>query len=42
MADIDEAIDRRIAGPAKSGKGMNAQERREVAYPRSWPRRYWS
>jgi cell division protease FtsH len=32
LADIDEAIDRRIAGPAKSGKGMNAQERREVAY----------
>ena len=32
LPDIDEAIDRRIAGPAKSGKGLNAQERREVAY----------
>jgi cell division protease FtsH len=32
MDEIDEAIDRRIAGPAKSGKGMNDQERREVAY----------
>jgi cell division protease FtsH len=32
MAEIDEAIDRRIAGPAKSGKGMNEQERKEVAF----------
>jgi cell division protease FtsH len=32
MAEIDEAIDRRISGPAKSGKGMNDQERKEVAY----------
>lgn len=32
MADIDEAIDRRIAGPAKSHKGMNEKERRQVAY----------
>ena len=32
MADIDEAIDRRIAGPAKSNKGMNERERRQVAY----------
>src|SRR5574344_2892331 len=32
MADIDEAIDRRIAGPAKSTKGMNDFERKEVAY----------
>ena len=32
MADIDEAIDRRIAGPAKSNKGMNEKERRQVAY----------
>ncbi|MDY2727406.1 MAG: ATP-dependent zinc metalloprotease FtsH [Candidatus Onthovivens sp.] len=32
MADIDEAIDRRIAGPAKSSKGMNEKERRQVAY----------
>ncbi|MCQ2741920.1 MAG: ATP-dependent zinc metalloprotease FtsH [Bacilli bacterium] len=30
--DIDEAIDRRIAGPAKSSKGMNAKERKQVAY----------
>jgi len=32
IADIDEAIDRRIAGPAKSSKGMNEFERKEVAY----------
>lgn len=32
MADIDEAIDRRIAGPAKSSKGMNEKERKQVAY----------
>lgn len=32
MADIDEAIDRRIAGPAKSSKGMNESERKQVAY----------
>ena len=32
MADIDEAIDRRIAGPAKSNKGMNEKERKQVAY----------
>src|SRR5574344_1842828 len=32
MADIDEAIDRRIAGPAKSTKGMNEKEREMVAY----------
>jgi len=32
IADIDEAIDRRIAGPAKSTKGMNDFERKEVAY----------
>ena len=32
IADIDEAIDRRIAGPAKSSKGMNANERKQVAY----------
>ena len=31
-ADIDEAIDRRIAGPAKSSKGMSELERRQVAY----------
>ena len=32
IEDIDEAIDRRIAGPAKSSKGMNAAERKQVAY----------
>lgn len=32
LKDIDEAIDRRIAGPAKSSHGMNADERRRVAY----------
>lgn len=32
MADIDEAIDRRIAGPAKSNKGMQEKERKQVAY----------
>lgn len=32
MADIDEAIDRRIAGPAKSNKNMLEKERRQVAY----------
>ncbi len=32
MAEIDEAIDRRIAGPAKSGKGMSDQEKRVDAY----------
>lgn len=32
MADIDEAIDRRIAGPAKSSKGLNEKERRQVAF----------
>ena len=32
VKDIDEAIDRRIAGPAKNSKGMNADERKRVAY----------
>ena len=32
IKEIDEAIDRRIAGPAKSSKGMNADERRRVAF----------
>ncbi len=32
MAEIDEAIDRRISGPAKSGKGMSDIERKTVAY----------
>ena len=32
MADIDEAIDRRIAGPAKSNKHMLEKERKQVAY----------
>lgn len=32
ISDIDEAIDRRISGPAKASKGMSDHERREVAY----------
>ncbi len=32
MAEIEEAIDRRIAGVAKNGKGMNEMERKQVAY----------
>ncbi len=32
IQDIDEAIDRRIAGPAKSSKGLNAEERKRVAF----------
>ncbi len=32
MSDIDEAIDRRIAGPAKSSKGLSDFERKQVAY----------
>ena len=32
LADIDEAIDRRISGPAKSSKGMSEKERKQVAY----------
>ena len=32
IQDIDEAIDRRIAGPAKSSKGLNAEERKRIAY----------
>lgn len=32
IADIDEAIDRRIAGPAKASRGMSEQERKIVAY----------
>ncbi len=34
-ADIDEAIDRRIVGIAKSSKGMSDKERRQVAYHES-------
>ena len=30
--DIDEAIDRRISGPAKANRGMSALERKMVAY----------
>ena len=30
--EIDEAIDRRVAGPAKSSKGLNAHEREVVAH----------
>ena len=32
MSDIDEAIDRRIAGPAKSSRSLNAHERDVVAH----------
>ena len=32
IKDIDEAIDRRIAGPAKSSKGLSSEERKVVAY----------
>ena len=32
MAEIDEAIDRRISGPAKSSKGLSEKERKQVAY----------
>lgn len=32
MAEIDEAIDRRIAGPAKSSRSLNAHEREVVAH----------
>ncbi len=32
LAEIDEAIDRRISGPAKSSKGMSDKERKQVAY----------
>lgn len=35
LADIDEAIDRRIAGPAKSSKGLTEKERVRVAYHES-------
>lgn len=32
IKDIDEAIDRRISGPAKSSRSMSSEERKEVAY----------
>ena len=32
IEEIDEAIDRRISGPAKSSKGMSEKERKQVAY----------
>ena len=32
MGEIDEAIDRRIAGPAKSNKGLSPKERKQVAF----------
>ncbi len=32
MVEIDEAIDRRIGGPAKSSRGMTDKERKQVAY----------
>lgn len=30
--DIDEAIDRRISGPAKTSRGLSEKERKQVAY----------
>jgi len=32
LKEIDEAIDRRIAGPAKSSRALNSHERRSIAY----------
>jgi len=32
MEEIDEAIDRRIAGPAKKSKGLDEKERKQVAF----------
>ncbi len=32
LVEIDEAIDRRISGPAKSSKGLSPNERKQVAY----------
>ena len=32
MRDLDEAIDRRISGPAKSNKGFSEKDKRQVAY----------
>jgi cell division protease FtsH len=32
MDDIDEAIDRSIAGPAKTNRGMSEEEKKRVAY----------
>jgi cell division protease FtsH len=32
MDDIDEAIDRSIAGPAKTNRGMSPEEKKRVAY----------
>ena len=32
LADVDEAIDRRIAGPARASRGMSEHERRVVAF----------
>ncbi len=35
MEEIDEAIDRRIAGPAKNSKGLSEKERKQVAFHES-------
>ena len=32
MTEIDEAIDRAVAGPAKSSKGLSEEERKQIAY----------
>jgi len=35
MEEIDEAIDRRIAGPAKTSKGLSEKERKQIAFHES-------
>ncbi len=35
MGEIDEAIDRRIAGPAKTSKGLSEKERKQIAFHES-------
>ena len=35
LQDIDEAIDRNIAGPAKKNKNLNPEERKRIAYHES-------
>ena len=35
VADIDEAIDRRVAGPAKSSRSLTEKEKRMIAYHES-------
>ena len=35
MGDIDEAIDRQIAGPAKTNRGISPEEKKRIAYHES-------